>query len=389
MEYNSHFFDMGINRRGTRSEKWDDKTVCGPDTLPFWVADMDFACAMPVQKALARRVEHACYGYTRIEDDDSSAFIDFWKRRHSLNISQKQAIMLPCVVTGLRTCVRQFTQPGQGVIIQTPVYRPFYKAVTDNSRVVLPAPLRRDDMNRYHMDLSLVEDYLRNGAKLMIICSPHNPVSRLWSRDELQRLVHLLIQYNARLISDEIHADFVYGDKQYVPILALPDAHEMAVSLVSASKTFNIAGLQQANAVCFNKDMMDSLNTEISAAGIISGNLFALEATRAAYEFGDEWLNGLIRYLEENRSIVTREVSALMPLARITPIDATYLAWIDLSAYGHSEDDLITRSKAGGVALSNGTVFGENEGRGFMRFNFACPQSMLREGLQRLESALK
>jgi cysteine-S-conjugate beta-lyase len=388
MEYSNSFFNREICRLRTRCEKWDDNSVCEADMLPFWVADMDFACAQPIQEALACRAAHACYGYTRIENDDMSALCGFWKRRHALDILPAQAIMLPCVVTGLKTCIRKLTQPGDGVIIQTPVYGPFYQAVTDNLRKVCAAPLIRDSMNRYQMDLDLVEEHLRNSAKLMLFCNPHNPVSRLWSMDEIQTLVCLLNRYNALLISDEIHADFVYGDGSFKSVIAVPEAREMAVSLVSASKTFNIAGLQQAHAICGNKNILDLLQTEIHAAGIVSGNLFALEATRAAYELGDEWLDGLLSYLNENRKIVENEVARLLPAAKLTPIDATYLAWLDLSAYVKPAEDLMAKVKAGRVVLSDGTFFGKEEGKGFLRFNFACPQDMLREGLRRLAKAL-
>ncbi len=388
MHYDQAFFDAGIERRGTRCEKWDDPMMCPADALPLWVADMDFACAQPIVDAIKYRAEHACFGYSYHDAADEKAVCAYWQRRHGLAILPEETLMLPCVVTGLRAAVRAFTKPGGDVLILTPVYGPFYAAIEDNDRNVVGVSLIRDDSARYQMDFDAIEAALKTGIKLMLLCSPHNPVSRAWSAEELQRLVALVNKYHAVLVADEIHADFVYAPGCFVPMLSLPNAEGCALSLASASKTFNIAGLQQAMMLCKNKELYETMQKELQAAGAACGNIFALEATRAAYTQCDDWLDGLTIYLDENRRVLADEIHRLLPDAVLTPVEATYLAWVDLRAYGNSCDELLNKIKKHGVILSPGTFFGTICGEGFVRINFGCPRAMLVEGIRRMAQAL-
>ena len=250
--YDRAFFDRPIDRRGTACEKWDvamarDARVSNP----MWVADMDFRCPDEVVNALCERAAHPVYGYTEQTDRAVAAMLDFMERRHGLRLTPSEQIMLPCVVSGLKAAVQAFTQPGDRIIVQPPVYGPFYASVRDNGREVAECPLRCDDAGRYTMDLQSVEDACRAGARMMFLCSPHNPVGRVWSREELKALFAVLARYDVLLVSDEIHEDFVYRPGMFVPALDLAvEAGVRAISMTSASKTFNLAGLQQATAFC-------------------------------------------------------------------------------------------------------------------------------------------
>ena len=389
MKFDAAYFDRVIDRRNTQCEKWDDRGVMAEGGVPLWVADMDFSCAPAIMDAVQKRAEHPCFGYNTSGPADEEALMGFWQRRHGLSIRPGQTEMLPCVVTGLKACVRAFTQPGDKVAIFTPVYGPFYEAVRLNGRTVSGVPLiRRDETGRYDMNLAGMEEALKAGAKLIMLCSPHNPVSRLWSGDELAALCRLTQRYDVPVVCDEIHADFVYAPGKFVSILSVPEGRDRAVMLCSASKTFNIAGLQQAATVSFQQDMLEKLRAEIRGAGIACGNTFALAATRAAYTACDDWLDGLVEFLDGSRALAAQWLGQYVPLSHVTPIEATYLAWVDLRAYGKTCAQIAEKCRKTGVALTTGAFFGE-EGEGFMRVNFACPRPQLLEGIKRLGQAMK
>lgn len=389
MTYDHAFFDQGIDRKGTKSVKWEARDLMTADTLPLWVADMDFPCAKAISDALIERARHANYGYTCVDNEDAQAFANFWARRHGLHIKPEETLMLPSVVSGLRASVATLTQPGDGVIIQSPVYGPFFSAIVDSGRRVLEAPLTNDGEGRYTMDFTAVERHLQAGARLMILCNPHNPVSRAWSQEELRALVLLLKRYRAKLVSDEIHADFVFAPRRFIPILSLPEVSPDTVSLAAASKTFNIAGLQQATAICRDPDVVAMLRRYLERSGAQCGNIFALAGTRAAYQHCDDWLDGLLQYLQANQEALTGLLSDLLPHAVLTPMEATYLAWVDIRAYDTPNCEVGSRCKKHGVALTDGQFFGMSTGEGFMRINYGCPQGQLLEGVQRFAHAVK
>ena len=328
MGYDSAFFDAGLDRRGVCSVKWEAPGVAQPGLIPLWVADMDFATAPVIVEALKQRAAHPNYGYTFVSDDCREALCGYWLRRHGVRLQPEEAMLLPSVVSGLRAGVMQFTAPGEGVIIQPPVYGPFFSAVTALGRRVMEAPLRQDETGRYHMDMDAVEKQLVAGARLMLLCNPHNPVSRCWSRQELEDLVALLSRYRCALVSDEIHADFVYQPRSFLSVMALPTPEIPLVSLVAASKTFNVAGLKQANLICRDGGLLRQISEKLEAHGVEAGNVFGLVATCAAYRQGDEWLDGLLRYLDGSRAVLGDALRDLLPQARLTPIEATFLAWV-------------------------------------------------------------
>lgn len=387
MTFDQEYFDAGLYRVGTRCEKWDGmRAEHGEGVLPLWVADMDFPSPPAVQEAILRRAGHPTFGYTSVEDDDWQALIGFWQRRHGLTIAQEDVVMLPCVVTGIKLAILALTQPGDGVIIQSPVYGPFRFSVEATGRRLCEAPLMRRADGGYDMDLAAVEKQLQSGAKLMVLCSPHNPVSRAWTREELTALVDLLTRYNVPLVSDEIHADFVYAPGKFVPILSV--TRENVLSFCAASKTFNLAGLQQAACVCPDARIRAAFRAEMNRAGVTCGNIFALEATRAAYEHGDAWLDGLMTYLAGNRDHLMAMVAEHLPRAVLSPMTATYLGWMDLTAYGFTGEELERRTAASGVVFTGGNFFGTG-GEGFLRINIGCPRRYITEGVLRLKKALE
>ena len=387
MKFDHEYFDAGLYRMGTRCEKWDEaRNEHGEDILPLWVADMDFPSPPAVQEAILKRAAHPTYGYTAELEDDHQALINFWQRRHGLTIEQDWLTLMPCVVTGIKAAILALTKPEDKVLIQSPVYGPFRMSVQATGRTLADAPMIRDENGRYSMDLATTEAQLQAGAKLMILCSPHNPASRAWSAEELTALITLLDKYNVPLVSDEIHADFVYAPGKFVPVLSLTKKNVM--SFCAASKTFNLAGLQQACCICPDEKIREAFRHEMDKAGVRAGNIFALEGTRAAYNEGDEWLDGLMAYLDGNRKHLAAMVAEHLPKAVLTPLEATYLGWIDLRAYGFNGEALMQRTIAAGVQFTGGTFFGDN-GDGFLRINIGCPRRYITEGILRLKKALE
>ncbi|MBQ9195631.1 MAG: PatB family C-S lyase [Clostridia bacterium] len=388
LKYDHAFFDAGVSRVGTRSVKWDDPAHCRPGDLPLWVADWDFRCAEPIVQALKDRAAHPCYGYPCSDPADQTAFCDYWQRRHQLAIRPDQTVLMPCVVTGIRQAVLTFTQPGDSVLIMTPLYPPFSDSIRRSERKIWDVPLHKQADARYDIDFQGVEDALKRGVRMILFCNPHNPVSRAWRREELARLVALANAYGALLVSDEIHADFVYKPLKFISMLSIPGAKDCTLMFTAASKTFNVPGLQQATAVSFNKDLLKRFSDHMEMQGVVSGNVFALPATQAAYTSCDDWLDGMLSYLEESRKILFDALKEKLPEAVLSPIEATALSWIDLSAYDPDSESINQKLRSHRVVLNPGTIFGRENGNGFMRLNFACPQASLLEGVDRMSRAL-
>ena len=390
MKFDTAYFDAGISRVGTECEKWDGMIASTGDAsmIPMWVADMDFPSPPAVQQALAGVLARGTWGYTVSGDADKAALCGYWARRHGVELPTDAVVMSPCVVTGLKLALRAVTKAGDGVLINPPVYGPFFASVKANDRKVVESPLVRDAAGRYTMNLPEMEEKLASGeAKAVMLCSPHNPCGRVWSVQELTAVVDMCRRHGAALVCDEIHADFVYAPEKHTCILSIPGADEVAVMLCAASKTFNVAGLQQSAIVCENETVRKAIEADMAASGVKTGNAFALAATRAAYSDCDAWLDGLIAYLAGSRDLVMDYVKEHMPRIRVTPLEATYLMWLDCSALGLSQEELMERILAAHVKVNDGLFFGE-AGRGFIRLNIGCPRSQILEALKRLETVL-
>lgn len=390
MTFDKAYFDAGVSRIGTNCVKWDGmlEENKDPDMIPMWVADMDFPSPPAVAQALAKVAAQGTWGYTHAGEKDSRALSDYWKRRHQVAVDPQSVLVLPCVVSGLRMCVRALTEPNDGVLIFTPIYGPFYAAITESGRKVVASPLERDEKGRYTLNLADAEGKLASReAKMVMMCSPHNPCGRAWSEKELADVAALCYKYGVPLACDEIHADFVYQPAEHHCMLDAPHAREFAVMLCAASKTYNVAGLQQSAIVCENEKMRERIRREITACGVTSGNVFALAATRAAYTDCDEWLDGLKAYLMENRDFVMQYAKENFPKVVVTPLEATYLMWLDCRALGLEQEELMRRLLDAHVRVNDGLVFGEG-GRGFIRLNIGCPRAQLEAALERMKTVL-
>ena len=381
------YLDLSVDRRGTNCEKWDmlGHYFGRDDLLAMWVADMDFRTVPQVRDALVERAGHAIYGYTDNSAEERDAEAGWLWRRHGLKVEIDWILYSPGVVDSIFFCVSSLTGPEDAVLIQTPVYGPFFRAAELYDRKLVTSPLIRGESG-WQMDFDDLEKKFAQGVRMMILCSPHNPVGRVWTREELQRLVGLAERYNVIIVSDEIHADFVFAPSVFTPALAL--GYDRTVSLAAASKTFNLAGLQQSVCLCPNAELREKLNAAVNATGVTTGNIFALTATRAAYQYGDEWLDGLIAYLAGNIREMEACTAELLPGAVLTPMEATYLAWLDLRAWGLSTEEIMKRCEKTGVAFTGGTFFSKELGDGFVRVNLGCPRRNIREAMKRLQAAL-
>ena len=384
MKTDRSWFDQPLERRGTDCIKWDFmRAPAGMDVIPMWIADMDFVCAPEIRDALVQRADHPCYGYTELPERTRSAFTAYWKRHHGVSAAPDELILLPCVVSAMAVSLRALTQKGDRIIISTPLYGPFAESIRSTERTLVDCPLLLEN-GRYTFDFEAIERALRNGAKVYMLCNPHNPAGRQWTRAELQQLIDLLDRYQVFLISDEIHADFCY-DAPFVSALTLTDRNLLV--LTAPSKTFNIAGLQTAFCICPDPQLRESFRQTIAATGVTAGNVFGLTAAEAAYTSCDGWLAGLLDYLRENRDCLGRLLSEYVPKARLTPLEATYLAWVDLRDYGLTDEEISRRTLQAGVKFNRGNEFGE-AGAGFIRINIGCPQAQLTEAIRRLGKAL-
>lgn len=378
-------FDEGVTRAGTNCEKWDEcKAVFGTeDVLPMWVADMDFAAPQPVIDAMARRVAHGAFGYTAITDADYDAVTGWMKRRHNLDVEKSDVLFSPGVVDSLRVAVAAVTQPGDTVVILTPVYGPFYASAEAAQCQIRRCPLVQDE-DGWHIDYSDLEAAFKAGAKTFMLCNPHNPVGRVWTRAELENICALARKYNVTIISDEIHADLEMPGYRVTPILSV---EPNAIQLISATKTFNLAALRHSSVLIKNADLRARFKAEYDKRGIDGINLFGALAQRTAYNEGEAWLDELLAYIDGNRRVVEDALKGT--IVKYSRLEATYLMWLDMRALNLNQKDLmrfvVEKARLG---LNDGTFFGE-EGAGFVRLNLATPRKNVVEAMARLTAALK
>ncbi|MDP2920531.1 MAG: MalY/PatB family protein [Dehalococcoidia bacterium] len=384
-------FDTVIDRRGTCSVKWDavEERFKVKDILPMWVADMDFKSPPAVVTALKKTADCGIFGYTSVPASYYEAVIDWMKKRHGWQIQKEWLMLTTGVVPALRLLVKAFTQPGDQVIVQTPVYYPFSVAIKDNGCEILDNPLRLEGAS-YRMDLDDLERKITPKTKMIILCSPQNPISRVWTREELKDLGDICLRHNVLVVSDEIHSDIIYRGYKYVPFTTVSDDFiDKSIVCTAASKTFNLPGLHTSNIVIANPELRKQFTAVMRNCGMSSPNMFGIAATEAAYRDGEEWLEQLLDYLQGNVDFVTKFLAERIPGARLIQPQGTYLLWLDLRNCGIEAERLGTcvREEAK-VATEAGTLFGCVE-NGFERMNIACPRSILAEGLRRIEEMVK
>ncbi|HDS06191.1 MAG TPA: putative C-S lyase [Bacteroides sp.] len=384
-------FDRSIERKGTDSVKHDLLTpVFGSeDVLPMWVADMDFEAPHCVQEAILRRAEHPVYGYTFRPERFYRAVSGWIGRRHGWNVDPGTIGFSPGIVPALNMCVMAFTQPGDRIVIQPPVYFPFFSAVSNHLRTIVHNQLVEHD-GIYEMDFDHLEESFRDGVKMFILCHPHNPVGRAWRREELERLAGLCTRYGVMVISDEIHSDLVLNGNTHIPLASLgKEIADLTITCVSPSKTFNLAGLHTSVVIISRPDLKKEYDRILDMVHVGGGNIFGMVALEAAYTGGDAWLEQLIGYLEGNDRALREHLRATVPQLVISPLEATYLAWLDLSFLGM--DDRALRQFVIGKArlgLNDGPMFGPG-GTQHQRMNIATPRNVLMEGARRLSDAIR
>lgn len=384
-------FDKVINRKGTHSLKYDFATVRGKkaDILPLWVADMDFQAPKAVRERLFEIVEHGIFGYSDTLEDYFRAVKSWYKRRFDWEIESDWIIKTPGIVFALAMAVKAYTEPGESVLMLQPVYYPFREVIEDNGRKLIGSPLKLED-GHYTIDFEDMEKKIReNAVKLLLFCSPHNPVGRVWKREELEKVAALCLKYHVTLVSDEIHSDIVYkGHKHQMMASISEEIADITVTCTAPSKTFNVAGLQLSNIIISNPKLREKFKHEVMQAGYSQPNLMGMEACQAAYENGEEWLEELLVYLQGNVDFVRDYLKQEIPKIRLIEPEGTYLLWLDCRELGVSVEELehLVVDKAN-LWLDPGFIFGA-VGEGFERINIACPRQTLRQAMDQFRDAL-
>ena len=385
MKYN---FDEIIPRRGTNSYKWD--SAGDADVLPMWVADMDFRTAPPDVEALRKRVEHGIFGYVRVPDAYYAAVTNWFARRHDWQIEKEWIIYTTGVVPALSAVIKALTAPGDKVMVQTPVYNCFFSSIRNNGCGMIANPLIYRN-GTYQIDFADLEQKAADpSVKVLLLCNPHNPAGRVWTKQELTRIGDICIRNNVWVVADEIHCELVFPGHTYIPFASISQEFLMhSVTCTSPSKAFNLAGLQIANIISADTDIRTKIDKAININEVCDVNPFGVEALMAAYNDGEEWLEELKQYLFANYNYLRVYFEEYLPEFPVATLEGTYLVWADCSVLNQSSDETVkTLLEKEKLWVNEGSLYGE-AGEGFIRINIACPRQQLIEGLNRLRRALK
>lgn len=383
-------FDEIIPRKGTDCEKYDqlESHFGNANAIPLWVADSDFRVPDFITDAIRNRVEHEIYAYSFRPDGYFNSIIRWQQHRHDWPIEREMILPTQGIVSTLSSIIMAFTNAGEKVIIQPPVYTPFFSCVKDCGRMVVENPLKVEE-GRYTFDLDDLSRKIDSETRLLILCNPHNPVGRVWTKEELVQLGDICLKNNVLIVSDEIHSDLIYSGYRHLPLPKLSE--ELAnncIVCMAPSKTFNMAGLATSYVIIPDKKIRQKFEHFLHILHLQSGNIFGNVALEAAYHHGMDWVNQQNEYLEANRDYLLAFFRTKMSKIKMTLTEATYLAWIDLREYGLGESEmnriLINQAE---IVLNKGSIYGK-EGSGFFRLNFACPRQVLEEALTRMESVL-
>lgn len=382
-------FDKPIDRSGSNSLKFDARQAYfgRSDVMPMWVADMDFAAPQAVTEALVKRAQHPLYGYTLYPDSLYQSMIDWCQRRYNWSVQQSDIMMCPGVVPSLHAAIEALTEPGEKVIVQPPVYFPFFSAVTQTGRELVLNPLSLQQ-GQYSLDLEHLEHCAKQGAKLLLLCSPHNPVGRVWRQDELNALLDVAERYQITIISDEIHADLIYPDQRHRPLADLTDSVNV-LTAIAPSKTFNIPGMGLSTLVVPDKQQRQKINQVFDSWHVSAANPFSISAFETAYQYGDSWLDALMSYLHNTMQWVADFIEQEIPQMSLIQPEGTYLLWLD--CHGMGLDNQALRRffiDEAGVGMNPGYVFGET-GSGFMRMNIGTPKQQVERAMQQIATAIR
>ena len=381
-------FDEPIDRRGTSCVKWDESPSA--DVIPMWVADMDFPVAPAIHEAIKKRAEHSIFGYTIVEEDYYEAVISWFLRRHQWTIQREEILYTTGVIPAMSCAIKALTMPGEKVLILSPDYNCFFSSIRNNGCEVSETILVKDG-DSFVVDW---EDFEQRCADekttVFLLCNPHNPTGRVWSKEELERMNTICMKYGVKVISDEIHGELIMPGYLFQPFATVNDAcRQNSVILNSPSKSFNIAGLQTANIICSQPEWRRRIDRAINIHEVCDLNPFGPVALKAAYNESEEWIDELNQYLWDNYQALCQFFEKELPLCKVTQLEGTYLVWLDVTRYSNNVeklcDDLLTRGK---VWVNPGTMYGAESGKGYIRINIACPRSRMMEGLERIKETI-
>lgn len=388
MEYN---FDKVINRKGTDSKKWNnlEEEYGSEDLLPMWVADMDFESPKEIIDAFQERVKHGIFGYPDIGEDVYNSIIKWVKERYNWDIKKEWILFTPGVVTGLNIGINEIGEEGDNVVVQTPVYPPFYRVLENNNRELNSNPLKFNG-EKFEIDFDNLEKNINSKTNIMMLCNPHNPVGRAWNREELTKLGDLAIENDLTIISDDIHGDLTLDGVDHIPMASISkELEERTVTFISPSKTFNVAGLFTSVAIIPNSKLRDTFDSAIERMEIGKVSIFGALGLKTAYENGGDWLDAALEYIEANMDYAIDYIESEMPELKVTKPDATYLLWIDFRELNRSADEVMDALlEVGEIILNDGRPYGEG-GEGYFRLNVGCPRSTVEEGLKRIKKAVE
>lgn len=384
-------FDKIIDRRNTRCLKYDFAVERNmpADVLPLWVADMDFETSSYIEDAIIERAKHAIYGYSEVKTPYFDILKKWMQKHHDWDIQRKWLVKTPGVVFALAMAVKAYTEAGDAVLIQQPVYYPFSEVIKDNGRNVVSNTLYLGEDNRYHIDFEDFEQKIvENQIKLFFLCNPHNPVGRVWTKEELTRLGDICVKHHVTVVSDEIHEDFVFKGKHQVFANVKKEYEDITVTCTAPSKTFNIASLMISNILIPNPELKQKFKKQLDAAGISQLNVLGLVACEAAYEHGEEWYQAMHAYVKANIEFVKQYAEEQLPGVNMVEQEGTYLVWLDFRGTGlgveELDDKIINQAK---LWLDSGKIFGSC-GEGFQRINVACPRKVLEEAMDRIKNVV-
>ena len=381
-------FDEEISRKNTDCVKWDLRS--DDEVLPLWVADMDFKVMPEIQQAIKDRAAHPIYGYTYESDEYYASIINWLKNRHGLEVTKEDLLVIPGVIPGIVNAIHAYTKPEDAIIIQTPVYPPFFHSIEQTKRKLIENPLVEKD-GTYRLNFEDFEQkIIENNVKMFILCNPHNPVSRVWTKEELEKLCDICVKHEVMVLSDEIHSDFIQPGYKYTCCLnAMPEGNNNCLVSFSATKTFNLAGLQNATMVIKDANLRKAYQDKLKENGVMGGNIFGVVATKAAYENGSAWVDELNKYIGKNYEYFKQQLNSEVPSAIISPLEGTYLAWVNLNNAvkdpKNAAKDLLKQAK---VWYNDGGDYGM-KGTGYIRVNLASPKSMIEEATKRTIAWLK
>lgn len=385
-------FDRVINRKNTRCLKYDFAKRRGmpEDVLPLWVADMDFETSSYIEDALVERAKEGIFGYSEVQTPYFEIVRDWMKKHHNWEVQERWLVKTPGIVFALAMAVKAYTEPGDSVLLQLPVYYPFSEVIRDNGRKVVSSTLYLGSDNRYHMDFQDFEKkIIEEKIKLFFLCNPHNPVGRVWTKEELETLGDICVKHGVIVVSDEIHQDFVFQGKHMVFADLKKEYEEISITCTSPSKTFNLASMMMSNIFIPNHELRRKFRRQLDAAGTSQLSVMGLVSCEAAYSHGEEWYQAMLAYVRGNIEFTRKYVEENLPGVTMIDLEGTYLVWLDFRDTGLSveelEDLIVNKAK---LWLDSGKIFGDS-GRGFQRINVACPRSVLTEALDRIQRELK